>query len=34
MIIYAFMPKYLIWLNRTFPFLHIRKGRKVSDITN
>lgn len=29
MIIYAFLPKYLVWIDFIWPFIHVRKGVKV-----
>jgi hypothetical protein len=26
----AFFPKYLIWINTKWPFIHARKGRRVA----
>jgi hypothetical protein len=29
MILVHFSPTWLVWLSSTFPYLHIRRGRKV-----
>lgn len=30
MVITIFLPKYLVWIDTTWPFVHIRKGKRVA----
>lgn len=30
-IITRFMPEWLIWIDGTYPFIHIRRGRRVGE---